>query len=159
MSEYQTFEKTTRLAVNWERGRGMLVREDGTYEVVTLASAGTILLRPRTRVDGGIDLIELDQHTVVWVDEDRSVSGEINPVASRLIAQHGFELCAYRGPVLFAGGIDNHGDNVGMRPEDLDVLVELADVATAGGNLYDCADDHRRFLEVYSRRANPQHGA
>ena len=158
-STEQTPEHTTGAATEQRVARGLLVREDGTYEVVTLPAAGTILLRPRLGADGGVEGIGLDERTEVWVDEDRNKSGEINPVASRLVAAHGFVLYAYRGPVLFVGGIDAHGDTVGMRPEDLDVLVELADVATADGNLYDCAADDRRFLEVYRRRAISQSGA
>ena len=160
MTEHHTAPTTREAGGSREGLSALLVREDGTHEALTLPAEGSARVTEMQRLVGGsFDCVGLDERTDMWVNDDGLFTCEPNPIASRLAAAHGFDLQRYHGPALFTGGIDAHGDTLGLRPEDLDLLGAMADAAAARGELWEDTQDGHRFLEIYRRRAAHQPGA
>lgn len=67
-------------------------------------------------VDGMLDVVALDEHTDMWVNDEFLFRWPETPnvMATRVAGAHGYDVQPYHGPAVLTGGVDAHGDTQGL---------------------------------------------
>ncbi|MDL5160501.1 DUF3846 domain-containing protein [Actinomycetospora termitidis] len=109
-------------------------------------------------VGGLLDVVRLDEHTDMWIN-DLGVWGwrEPNVMATRVAGAHGMDLQPYHGPVVLTGGADARGDTVGLDDTTATMLASVAFYGATEGPIRPDEIDGHRFYEFDARRY--RHGA
>jgi hypothetical protein len=81
-------------------------------------------------VGGLIQPVDVLEDATVWVNEESLMLGmPYNYVASRFVAQFGFEayLC---GNAFVTGGVDEDGNTMALRPDYLEALLSVNELTS-----------------------------
>lgn len=129
------------------------ITDDGGVATVTLPADDNARLDALQRMVGGyLDVVRLDEHTDMWVNDEGVFAYGPNTVASRVAGAHGYDLQPYHGPVVLTGGVNAHGDTQGLDDDSATLLASIAFYSAAEGPLRVDEVDGHRFRDLTHRR-------
>ncbi|MFE5342604.1 DUF3846 domain-containing protein [Isoptericola sp. NPDC056578] len=92
------------------RFRAVTIDVDGELHVADWPAGEEGVYRHlRETIGGNLEVVRLADGLDMWVHDEGLSSHQINPVASYLAAQFGYDHQPYFGPAAFTGGADEDG--------------------------------------------------
>jgi hypothetical protein len=101
---------------------GMIIRVDGTTEIVTFTKEASYEAI-KSAVGGWIECVSLRDDLDMYVNEEGKLLGlPVNATATSIWEAHYGPTDIIVGDVILTGGADDEGDTLGLNAEQLSVL-------------------------------------
>ena len=108
--------------------KALKVSQFGTIEIVDLDAAESSYTVLSEAVGGPIEPVYFAENLTLWVNEEGKLADEwyVNPFAQRLFAAKFGNVDLMHGNVIFTGGADDEGEDVGLTDEQIAQLLQNA---------------------------------
>ncbi|MET9097192.1 DUF3846 domain-containing protein [Streptomyces cyaneofuscatus] len=112
-----------------ENRHALILRTNGEFEIIDWPATGarSHLETLYRAIDcHAVDAVEISPTLTMWLNDEGVITGApINRSATILYALHNEPTQHYVGNVVLTGGIDRHGETLGLTNDEIAALVEM----------------------------------
>ncbi|MFI8008254.1 DUF3846 domain-containing protein [Streptomyces sp. NPDC086010] len=104
----------------------LLLRTDGSFEVLDWPKNGTLPLLYSTLECHTIDAVGISNEFTMWIDDEGAINGSARNLGATLIyAAHQPPHQWYHGHAVITGGSDRYGNTRGLTADQIATLVQM----------------------------------
>ncbi|GAA3015412.1 DUF3846 domain-containing protein [Streptomyces fulvorobeus] len=104
----------------------LIIRIDGSFQVIDWPTEGHLPILYKGIGCTHVDAVDISPRLTMWIDDSGLIDGApVNRAATILYAIHREPHQHYYGDVVITGGVDRHGETLGLTSEEIINLVEF----------------------------------
>ena len=104
----------------------LLIRADGSFEVLDWPKSGTLNLLYSTIECQAIDAVGISNELTMWIDDEGAINGSAQNLGATIVyAAHKPPHQWYHGNAVITGGADRYGNTRGLTKDQIAELVEI----------------------------------